>query len=57
VPVKNLYVKAKKEKEAGDSRTWLVVAAHDTKVRRSANGTAMVTMMGAPAPRPRQSLR
>lgn len=29
---KNLFVKAKKEKAAGDSRMWLVVAAHDTKV-------------------------
>ena len=34
---KNLYVKAKKEKAANDSRTWLVVAAHDTKVGGSAD--------------------
>jgi len=26
---KNLFIKAKKEKAAGDSRLWLVVAAHD----------------------------
>lgn len=29
---KNLLVKAKKEKAAGDSRVWLVVALHNTKV-------------------------
>jgi Ala-tRNA(Pro) deacylase len=29
---KNLFVRAKKEKAAGDSRNWLVVALHDTKV-------------------------
>lgn len=31
-PCKNLFIKAKKEKAPGDSRMWLVVAAHDTKV-------------------------
>jgi Ala-tRNA(Pro) deacylase len=32
IPVKNLLLKAKKEKSADDSRIWLVCAAHDTKV-------------------------
>jgi hypothetical protein len=32
VKAKNLFVKAKKEKAPGDSRTWLVLAAYDTKV-------------------------
>lgn len=39
---KNLFVKAKKEKAAGDSRMWLVIAAHDSDT----NLVALATKLG-----------
>lgn len=44
---KNLFLKAKKEKAPGDSRLWLVVAAHDSDVSLTGLATKLGTCVHA----------
>jgi hypothetical protein len=44
---KNLFIKAKKEKAPGDSRMWLVIAAHDSDTNLNALATKLGTLPAA----------